>query len=95
MKTRTRRFCGVSLMALGPGLTLLSPWIVISSPVTHAFIYDEGWLLLSGGGCIWMSQLKVPNAIAWSGALMLIGISVLFLGVRLYTASRAGSFAHT
>ena len=96
MKPDTERISGVFLMVLGPVLILASPWVVLKLPLLHSLIYDEGWALLANHQCVWVSELSDAAAIGWSSGAMVIGVSTLFVGLRLFRSGRLramGGFA--
>ena len=74
-------------MVLGPVLILGSPWVVLKLPLLHSLIYEEGWTLLTGHRCVWFSELSDSAAIGWSLGLMLVGVSMVFGGLRLFRAA--------
>ena len=75
-------------MVLGPVLIPGSPWVVLKLPLLHTLIYEEGWALLTGHRCVWLSELSDSSAIGWPLGLMLIGVSMVFGGLWLFRSAR-------
>jgi len=75
-------------MAVGPILIILSPWIVLSLPAVHGFFYDDGWVVLSTGRRVWVSEVKESVAISCALVLMAFGVAGFFAGLRLYRSRR-------
>jgi hypothetical protein len=74
-------------MVLGPLLILASPRVILDLPLLHSLIYEEGWALLADRRCVWFSELSTSAAIGWCLGLILVGVAMIFTGLRLFRSA--------
>ena len=87
MTKRAQQRLGGSLIALGPALILLSPWLVTSFPPLRSLVADEGFALMVTGECVSFSHLREWEANGSIAVLAILGVITLHLGLRLYLSA--------
>jgi hypothetical protein len=86
MTTNARRITGFALMAMGPALVLVSPWLVLSFGPIRERVGGEAWAL-GITGCLWESEVHEAAVFGWFGGFVAMGVGALFLGLWLFRSA--------